>query len=110
MRRQYATVSGIGPHPTSHFLGWPPDVGGRDDRELLPIAAVIYMITDIDGVFVLRYTADGSFAGDTWDASEEEALEQIGQEFVLGREAWSPLPDTVTDLSIFTRETLEKPG
>ena len=107
-RREYAIISGIGPKPTSHWIGWPPELAGHEPRQLLPLAAVVYLVVEPDGIYALRYADDGSFVGDTWHQSIDDAWEQVGGEFVVSAGGWNSVPEDVTDLSAFALSVLEE--
>lgn len=91
---------------TRHYVGLPPEIGGDDDaRELLPMAGVLVLEEAIErgnrSYFLIRYAADGTYAGDTWHLTVDEALEQASYEFgdALGR--WIDVPPDVDDARAF---------
>ena len=47
------------------------------------------------GFLLIRYTDNGTFAGDTWHASEEEARAQATFEYILTE--WHEIPDDADD-------------
>jgi hypothetical protein len=57
-----------------HYIGLPPEVGGaRDTRHELPAARVLLIEEKEDGIFLTRFSIDGTFAGDTWHITLDEA-------------------------------------
>ncbi len=58
----------------------------------MPRSALLIMDEDSDtgGVFVIRYSAEGEFAGDTWHATIDEARREIDDEF--GSVSWQEAP------------------
>lgn len=52
---------------TIHFQGMPPELtGGQDQREALPWPRVLLIEEEREGIFLYRFSEDGSFGGDTW--------------------------------------------
>ena len=91
---QTAKVTGqsLGP-ATKHYRGLPPAItGGKDQRELMKAPVLIAIEEKSDGVFLLRFGADGQLVGDTWHMTVEEAKQQARFEFgdLL---QWKAVPD-----------------
>jgi hypothetical protein len=81
-----------------HFRGLPPELtGGQDDRERLPGPRVVVIKEDPDGIFLYRYTEDGSVVGDTWHQSVDEAKEQASFEYGELLNEWREVPSDVSD-------------
>src|SRR5437879_3795579 len=97
--RYFAIVSDGPPTQKSrHYVGVPPElVDGQTERVLLPRAQVVVIERLSDGVFLYRYSASGTVAGDTWHSTIQEAREQAVFEYgdALGR--WMPIPREAGD-------------
>ena len=50
-----------------------------------------------DGIFLLRYTEDGSFAGDTWHQALEDAQAQAVYEYGSSLSTWTAIPESADD-------------
>ena len=46
---------------------------------------------------LFRLTNDGTFAGDTWHANEEDAMFQVEYEYGRAVGEWLDVPDNVSD-------------
>ncbi|MCK6448294.1 MAG: hypothetical protein L6Q99_18050 [Planctomycetes bacterium] len=66
------------PGATRHF-----DLAGP-----LPQAARLELGRDGDGWFLVRLSITGAFAGDTWHATREAAIEQARFEFAVSPDDW----------------------
>jgi hypothetical protein len=79
-------------------LGQAPGEG-----QLLDTAALLVIEETPDGVFLIRYAADGAFAGDTWHSSVPEAESDASSEYgpVKWEETAAP-----ANLDEFLRTTL----
>lgn len=74
---------------TSHLAGLPPQfTEGIDRRIQLPLAEVLVIRPESAGVLLIRWKRDGTFCGDTWHSTLEEALEQVLEESPLARPVW----------------------
>lgn len=73
-----------------HLIGLPFEVSGTPGEQLA-LAKLLVIDEDSEGIFLIRYAADGSFAGDTWHPSLEEAEEQVSYEFGERFTAWEEL-------------------
>lgn len=60
-----------------------------DDDELAGPPTRAEIFADDGGYFLLRYTADEKFAGDTWHADLDEAKKQALAELSILPEDWS---------------------
>lgn len=88
--------------PTRHYLGLPPELtGGIDNREGLPHAVVLTIEETTDGIFLTRFGIDGSFAGDTWHTSIDDAKHQAKQEYKDLLSEWREVPENVTEIVAF---------
>lgn len=84
-------------------MGKPPMSDAEpDQRESLPPTAVVFLVFD-DGWYVERYGADGSFAGDTWHPSRDEAEHQVAYEFDGTSAVWIEVPPDIQDFGEFTK-------
>ena len=90
-----------------HFQGLPPDLEGlHGEREQLPQGRVLVIEQKPDGIFLYRYAPDGTFAGDTWHQSVEEALEQADYEYGHLVARWQEVPAEVADAAAFAMQLL----
>lgn len=81
------------------FVGLPPQLtGGQDSREELQAPIALLIEERSDGVFLVRLTSKGEFAGDTWHLSLEDAKEQALNEFGAGEQDWRQLPQGLQDV------------
>jgi hypothetical protein len=60
-----------------------------------PMKAARHIVTEEhpEGIYLFRYADDWSFAGDTWHANLEEALEQAAWEFSVDQLDWRPITE-----------------
>jgi hypothetical protein len=94
--RLVAMLTGEYSTQTQHKAGLPPEVGGSKHNQIeLPIASLLVIENDDDGVSVCRYTAIGEFAGDTWHATLTEARDQVDFEYSGALIDWVSVPDDV---------------
>jgi hypothetical protein len=56
-----------------------------------------------DGVFLVRYTDGGEFAGDTWTPTRDLALGVASEEYGLREKDWIEVPEGVSDAIGFAR-------
>lgn len=87
---------------TIHFQGMPPELtGGQDQRETLPWPRVLLIEEEREGIFLYRFSEDGSFGGDTWHMDLDEAKEQAEYEYegLLGD--WREIPPNVDNALTF---------
>jgi hypothetical protein len=72
-------------------MGWPKALGpDGDETVLLPQARLLIIDETAEGVFLLRYSAQAQFAGDTWHETVAYAKEQAAFEFG-STPGWTPL-------------------
>lgn len=85
------------------YIGASSELGGiAKTQEELPLAAILLIERSESGVLLIRYAANGRFAGDTWHPNLDEAKEQVTCEF--GEEAvsaWKEIPADVSDVVAF---------
>lgn len=91
---------------TRHYVGLPPGIGSDgDSRELLPMASVLVLEEPIErgdcSYLLIRYAADGAYAGDTWHLTIDDALEQASYEFGDALGQWVDVPPDVDDARAF---------
>ena len=84
-------------NPTAHLEGAPPGVLGTNEPVALPDAAWVVMETKAEGVFLIRYSEAGEFAGDTWTPTRELAFEVAADEYGLVESDWTDVPDGAPD-------------
>jgi hypothetical protein len=90
---------------TRHYVGLPPQLTeGRDLRHELETASVLLIERRPDGIFLLRFVADGHFVGDTWHVSIKDAKEQAKFEFNDQISEWRPVPPEVEDVVLFASQ------
>ena len=100
--RLYALIKTGKKSKVRHFRGFPPQLtGGKDDRKDFPAAGVLVIEKIPDGIFLIRYTQDGSFAGDTWHKTVEDAKNQANYEYGKLLREWQSLSNDVTDIISF---------
>lgn len=94
--------------PTLHYEGLPPGVLDEEgfERTLMPEGDWVIMDANKDGVFLIRYSDNGEFGGDTWTLTRELALEVAADEYGLGEGDWIEMPDNVADPIGFGRAAL----
>ena len=63
----------------------------------MPHPHVVLAVSDGTSAMLYRYAADGTFAGDTWHESLEEAKAAAEEEYGLALQAWREVPADVTD-------------
>lgn len=86
-----------------HRAGLPESLRRGVASRPLPDAYFVVVVESAGQLFLVRAADDGSFAGDTWHESLEEAKEKAAREYpALSR--WIPVPDDVADLLEFARE------
>src|SRR5947209_16655200 len=84
--------------PTRQYLGFPPELtGGLDQRTPMPPASILIVDQQPDGIFLLRYSSRGEFAGDTWHEDFEEAKSQAEFEYPGCVSEWESVVGDVTD-------------
>ena len=96
MSRWVARVRAIA-NPTFHYEGFPSQSVERTDEDrriLLQEAAWIVMEENKDGVFLIRDTEEGEFAGDTWTPTRELALEVASSEYEITQDQWVAVPES----------------
>jgi hypothetical protein len=69
---------------------WGPTL---EDQELLPWPRVVLMEVGLSEAMLYRYSADGSFGGDTWHESDEAARDAAAWEYGGLIADWGPVPD-----------------
>jgi hypothetical protein len=85
-----------------HYVGMPPEVArSQEARKELPAASVLLIEKSENGVLLIRFAADGQFAGDTWHPNIGEAKEQAVFEFGRFVSAWKEVPTDVNDVVAF---------
>lgn len=92
---------------TRQYSGLPPGLlPGVGGQEPMPVASLLVIETREDGTFLLRYSRDGLFAGDTWHGNVEEAKEQAAEEYESLLSDWRQVPPGVEDLVGFAKGLL----
>jgi hypothetical protein len=92
MVRVFAAVTVPSVPRVRHYVGFPDSA----DRRELPRPTVVLIDEKPDGFYLIRLTNDGTFCGDTWHQSDEDARGQAEFEFdQVG--VWREIPADVTD-------------
>jgi hypothetical protein len=87
---------------TSHYTGTAPDPSGAfETRTKMPRASVLLIERSQHGVYVIRYAANGRFAGDTWHETIEDAKHQVAYEFGDSVSDWKEVPVDINDVVAF---------
>jgi hypothetical protein len=92
MVRTFAAVTTPVPPRVRHYVGLPDSPDQRD----LPRPSVVLIDDKPEGFFLIRLTDDGTFCGDTWHLTVEEARGQADFEFESIAE-WRDVPAAVSD-------------
>jgi hypothetical protein len=104
----FAIVDAVNLEATAHYIGLPPAIEESGvERERLKAAEIVYLRPEDAGFYLLRYRSDGSFVGDTWHATSDDALEQANYEFRFSGDGWQPLPDNSIDLAEASKTLLK---
>lgn len=75
--------------------------GDPDDRILLPKARVIILRELSNGHYLFRYDIGGTYVGDTWHQSPEDAREQAGWEYGAALSDWTEIPANASDAEAY---------
>jgi hypothetical protein len=97
--RQYASVTPPREPKVRHVLGWPKALRPEGDEPVpMPPARLLIIDDGADGVFLLRFSSQAEFAGDTWHETVAHAKEQAAFEFGSAP-AWAPVAtsDPISD-------------
>jgi hypothetical protein len=73
------------PGKTTHSVALRPE----RQIELKPAASVV-VVRSHGAIYLFRYDENGTFAGDTWHESIDDAKDQARFEFDLDESAWIP--------------------
>ena len=76
----------------------------------LPPTRLLLLRPDTHGVALIRFSAAGDFAGDTWHPTLEEAKDQAAFEFGDSASDWQELPEGVEDVQAHVIELLARSG
>ncbi len=103
--RMLATISGDTRQAKARcYTGLPPQVtNGKDTRQKLGDACFLVIEESTEGVYLFRYSAGGSFVGDTWHLSVDDAIYQAAYEYGDGVQEWDDVPAEVEDVITFGR-------
>ncbi|MEA2577536.1 MAG: hypothetical protein QOD78_1124 [Chloroflexota bacterium] len=63
----------------------------------MPVPDVLLIDQQSEGFYLLGYTADGEFAGDTWHRDLDEARGQADFAYGLYLGEWNAIPDDTKD-------------
>jgi hypothetical protein len=91
------------------YIGFPPELEPDPNaRQMMepPDVLLIEQDKDGNGFFLVRYTAAGVFAGDTWHLNLDDAKHQADFEFEGLIRPWISVPSDVNDV---VRYALEQP-
>jgi hypothetical protein len=96
--REFATVApSTDPLKTRHWI----------DGTLASRADVVVLEGTPDGAYLLRYTVNGTFVGDTWHMTVDDARHQATYEFGEALHPWVAIPDSVGDAAAFALLQIE---
>lgn len=84
----------------------PPDLDPGLLSTQFPPAAALLAQPETEGVLLVRYARDGSFAGDTWHADWDEVREEAEDEFGDALGEWHAIPAGTEDLEAYVRSRL----
>jgi len=107
--RYYAIIGRPRDYPrVRHTVGLPTELDDAAEPPVqLPWPAATVLEPGSDGGFnLLRLATDGSFAGDTWHLSEDEAREQASYEFGDSLGPWQTIPNSVLDPTSYVAQLL----
>lgn len=91
-----------------HFQGLPPVLTNSVDTRIpLPPGRILLISRTSSGIFLYRYTANGGYAGDTWHANVDDALEQASFEFEEDLNEWQDVPEGVVDALVFVQARMQ---
>ncbi len=87
------------PPRVKHYQGLPAGLGIEEEqqRTMLPWARVLLVEEKPDGIFLFRFSEDGSFAGDTWHMSIQDAKAQAEYEYSDALGEWKQVPHEIVD-------------
>ncbi len=91
-----------------HFLGLPSELTAKEDKRVqLPWPKVFIIEDGSDGIFLLRFTKDGIYAGDTWHKSIDDAKHQAEYEYGIKINEWIVVPPNEKNLLPFALNMLQ---
>ncbi len=102
---EYALVGEIQGEPgTKHYRGLPPLLAnGHDMRTLMSQPRMVIIAEEDSSIFLYRFAANGTFAGDTWHDNVENARHQAAFEYGNGLGEWQPAPDDINTVEELVR-------
>jgi hypothetical protein len=74
----------------------------------MPAARLVIIEQSSDGTYLFRFDAEGTWSGDTWHMSIDDAREQAAFEFEGSLGEWKPVPAEAPDLAAFARDTVAR--
>ena len=108
--RLYALVSPQRNLKVRHTLGLPKSLDpSGDEPVLMPPARLLIIEETTEGAYLLRYSIEAEFAGDTWHQSVTEAKDQAAFEYEPAPE-WAPAPAARAAIDDLVRELLRANG
>lgn len=93
-------LSGIASPPTvQHYVGLPSKLAsGTGNQTPFGSPQFLVILETSEGTFLYRFERDGTFAGDTWHTSLDEAKQQAVFEYDSRMCEWCRIPDGINDL------------
>jgi hypothetical protein len=67
-------------------------------------ARVVLLLEEPDGFYLLRWSSDGDFAGDTWHRDLKEAQDQADWEYQGALGKWEIVPEDIPDAHLYAQE------
>ena len=98
-RHKFAIIKNNVVANVKHYSGFPTEVAKNSLKPVLlkPSKLLLLYDTGANGYELNRYDEDGNFAGDTWHPTEENATDQVLNEFNLKGICWRDIPIEIDD-------------
>jgi hypothetical protein len=80
-------------------MGMPPELTeGQDKRTLLPLPHILLLEEEPQATYLYRFTEDGTFCGDTWHETLDDAFAQAVYEYGDALGAWHTVPPEIPNV------------
>lgn len=90
--------------PSRHSTGMPPTLSDEGSERMAWPRVLLIEFRD-DGIFLVRYSIDGEFAGDTWHQALDDALHQARVEYGDQVGEWRAFPKEVEEKLTFALQS-----